>query len=816
MTSKTIWVPIALIGIAAAGILAVLGAIVVLYDQPFGGAFGPPPASPTVPQVETANPNAGTISGVVWHDLCAAGREGEPAPASPPAGCVLVQNPTVYAANGVREPEEPGLDGVIVRLGLGPCPSIGFMTTTADASGAYRFDSLAAGTYCVSIDSLDPANAGLLDGGWTHPARQGNSAILVGVTIPEAGSQADVNFGWNDQFLPAPIGAATPSPTASACINQAAFVQDVTIPDNTIVAPGRPFEKVWRLRNTGDCTWTTDYALIFTSGHRMGATSPLRLPVAVEPGRVVDVKVSLTAPAGYGTYRGHWHLQDGQGRLFGIGERGDKPFWVQIVVGTQNARVNGSWRGEYFVNPQLKGKPTYVRYDPLLDFDWGFNAPAAGLPNDKFSVRWTATALFDAATYRFSLLVDDGVRLWVDDELIINSWKDGSVRELTTELGLAKGTHDLRLEYYENTQSARVRLRWSKVSDPSFPDWKAEYFSNRTLRGEPVLVRNDENIDFQWKKGSPAVGVPENDFSVRWTDRREFNTGVYRFHAYADDGIRVFIDGKLKLDRWFDSDGTARHSFDTALSGRHRVIVEYYEHAGGAKVELWWERVNATATPSPTATQPPPTTVTPTPSPSPTETQAPTSETETPTPTPTETVLPTEPPPPTDIPEPEILYSFTANYCSASWRGSAGPLACPSSMDDPQGSILRVDKLNLEDGTCPSKSALILRPEQADFGWVEGAFPAVDIQSGDRFYAVIGCLKDMPACNIGLEFTARLPSGESQNLGVWVESYDGQIREIDLDLSPLAGQAVSFVFTVYGEKASNQNVAFWLQPAIWR
>lgn len=809
MTSKTIWIPIALIGIAAAGLLAVLGAIVVLYDQPFGGAVNPPPASPTVPQVETANPNAGSISGVVWHDLCVSGREGEPPPASPPAGCTQIQEPMVYAANGVRDPEEPGLAAVRVRLGIGPCPSFGVTTAVSDTHGAYRFEHIAPGTYCVSIDSLDPANAVLLPGGWTYPTREGRLAA-VSVTIPQTGSQQAVDFGWDYQFLPQPEIAATPTLPAQVCTNKAAFVQDVTVPDNSIIAPGRPFEKVWRLRNTGSCTWTTDYALVFTSGHRMGASSPVRLLAEVEPGSAVDLKASLTAPAGYGTYRGHWHLQDGKGQPFGIGESGDKPFWVQIVVGTQGAAVDGSWRGEYFVNSQLKGKPTYVRYDALLDFDWAYSAPAVGIPSDKFSVRWTATAPFDAAIYRFSLLVDDGARLWVDDKMILDSWKDGSVRELTAELGLSKGKHALRLEYYDNTQTARVRLRWSKVNDPSFPEWKAEYFSNRKLRGEAVLVRNDESIDFQWKRDAPAVGVPQDNFSVRWTDRREFKAGVYRFYAHADDGIRVFIDGKLKLDRWFDSDGSTRHSFDIALSGRHRVIVEYYEHTGGAKVEFWWERVNATATPTstPTATQPPP--ITDTPTPTPTDTQAPPSESDTPTPTPTDTAQPT------DIPEPEILYSFTANYCSASWRSSAGPLACPSSMDDPQGSILRADKLNLEDGTSPSKTALILRPEQADFGWVEGAFPAVDIQSGDRFYAVIGCLKDMPACNIGLELTARLPSGGSQNLGVWAESYDGQIREIDLDLSPLAGQTVSFVLTVYGEKASNQNVAFWLQPAIWR
>jgi hypothetical protein len=106
-----------------------------------------------------------------------------------------------YGANGVYESGEPGIGGVVVRLGSGDCPSTGLATTTTGGSGGYSFNSLSAGTYCVSIDALDSTNSSvLIPGGWTYPTRGGNAQSIV--TLDPGETSSGISFGWDYQFLP--------------------------------------------------------------------------------------------------------------------------------------------------------------------------------------------------------------------------------------------------------------------------------------------------------------------------------------------------------------------------------------------------------------------------------------------------------------------------------------------------------------------------------------------------------------------------------------------------------------------------------------
>lgn len=124
---------------------------------------------------------------------------------------------------------------------------------------------------------------------------------------------------------------ATAQPTPC---NQAKLIAHLTIPNGTILPPNTVFTKVWRIKNTGDCTWDDDYAFVPIGGNAMGG-SPTLLPQRVRPGQTVDIGVNLVAPALNGAYRGEWALRVGS-ELFGDTYRSgrERPFMVEIQVAT--------------------------------------------------------------------------------------------------------------------------------------------------------------------------------------------------------------------------------------------------------------------------------------------------------------------------------------------------------------------------------------------------------------------------------------------------------------------------------------------------
>ena len=341
------------------------------------------------------------------------------------------------------------------------------------------------------------------------------------------------------------------------------------------------------------------------------------------------------------------------------------PTNTPVPTPTPTPLVITHWRGEYYKNNRLSGSPALVRNDRQIDFFWGRNAPASGLPADEFSVRWTRHLDLEGGLYRFHLIVDDGARLWIDDQLVIDEWRDGGFREVTAEYVLTRGSHYFKVEYYEQSGESGIRFWWDELRPSTFPDWQGQYWSNRSLSGRPLFSRNDRAIDFNWGSGSPAPGFPASDFSVRWSRQVNFEEGNYRFYARADDGIRVYLDDNLVLDEWRPNDGQTTYTFDRQLSGRHTLVVEYYEWAGAALAKFWWERLASTPTPTFTATLTPTPTPTDTATPTPTQTATPTATptatsetatlTHTPTDTPTSTATPTDTPTstatPTDTPE---------------------------------------------------------------------------------------------------------------------------------------------------------------------
>lgn len=112
----------------------------------------------------------------------------------------------------------------------------------------------------------------------------------------------------------------------------ATFVSDVTYADGSYVNPGAAFTKTWRIRNTGNTTWNTNYKLVFSSGTQMSAPSYVNFPYSVAPGQTMDISVNMVAPTGSGTYKSSWMMVSDAGRYFGVGTYCNTAIWAQITT----------------------------------------------------------------------------------------------------------------------------------------------------------------------------------------------------------------------------------------------------------------------------------------------------------------------------------------------------------------------------------------------------------------------------------------------------------------------------------------------------
>jgi len=126
------------------------------------------------------------------------------------------------------------------------------------------------------------------------------------------------------------------------------------------------------------------------------------------------------------------------------------------------------WRGEYFDNRWLGGTPVLTRNDKFIDFDWGYGSPDSRVPGDNFSASWTRTVDFAPGTYRFTVRTDDGVRLWVGEQLVIDQWRDQWAQSHSATVYLS-GEELVHMETYEHTGVAVARLRWTLVGGSAYP-----------------------------------------------------------------------------------------------------------------------------------------------------------------------------------------------------------------------------------------------------------------------------------------------------------------------------------------------------------
>jgi beta-glucosidase len=200
--------------------------------------------------------------------------------------------------------------------------------------------------------------------------------------------------------------------------------------------------------------------------------------------------------------------------------------------------------GEYFDNNRLEGTPRLVRTDARVDFGWTLNSPARGIPFDWYSVRWTGTLTVAASgVRRIGVEGNDGYRLYLDGRLIIDNWRKQSYGTRFANVTLRPGTtHALKLEYFESTGNARVKLVWDAgVSN----DWSAKIDSAvaaARASDVAVVVAGLEEGEFRDRAFLPLPGKQEEL--------------ITRVAATGKPVVVVIVGGSaVTMSSWFDRVG---------------------------------------------------------------------------------------------------------------------------------------------------------------------------------------------------------------------------------------------------------------------
>jgi beta-glucosidase len=215
--------------------------------------------------------------------------------------------------------------------------------------------------------------------------------------------------------------------------------------------------------------------------------------------------------------------------------------------------------GEYFDNPRLEGAPWLTRTDTRMDFRWTLNSPGRGIPFDWYSARWTGSLTVPpAGVTRIGVEGNDGYRLFLDDALAIDNWRKQSYGTRTVPVSFEPGTtHRIRLEYFETTGNARVKLIWnSGVTDSSRAAIDAAVGAAKAA-SVAVIVAGVEEGEF---RDRAKLGLPGHQPAL-----------IEAVAATGTPTVVVLIGGSAITMPWLDAADAVIHAWYPGEAGGDAV-----------------------------------------------------------------------------------------------------------------------------------------------------------------------------------------------------------------------------------------------------
>ena len=201
------------------------------------------------------------------------------------------------------------------------------------------------------------------------------------------------------------------------------------------------------------------------------------------------------------------------------------PVAPAVPAPTQRAGTSASWTGKYYNNQDLSGDPVLTRQDAVIDFDWDSGSPDTSVTSDSFSVSWTASVTFETGTYRFTAVADDGVRVYVDDTLVLEDWNVHPATTTVQDTELTAGSHTVKVEYFEASGEASISISWEK----------------QVAETPTCTIQPHSSLSSFWTHSS--LGCASAEASTVWAAWQPFEGGnmIWRqnedaVYVYANDG----------------------------------------------------------------------------------------------------------------------------------------------------------------------------------------------------------------------------------------------------------------------------------------
>jgi hypothetical protein len=161
------------------------------------------------------------------------------------------------------------------------------------------------------------------------------------------------------------------------------------------------------------------------------------------------------------------------------------------------------------------------------------------------------------------------------------------------------------------------------------------------------------------------------------------------------------------------------------------------------------------------------------------------------------------------------MYDFASNACSAVWSSDAGRLPCPGTDGDQKGFALKLSNPQLETGTVDSRPGLLTYPQSISNGYILGIYPPYRVKAGDRFRSIVNCAYGASSCYVIFRLDYQTGTGPITTYWAFIEKYEGQYYQADLDLSPLVGQDIKFILHVLSAGSPTGDRALWVAPMIY-